>query len=65
MLKRLGFVYKKSKPVPAKADGEAQQAFLQEELPELIKEVEAGQAVIYYADGCHLTHNTKTGIVSC
>ena len=35
LLKRLGFVYKKSKSVPAKADGEAQQAFLEEKLPEM------------------------------
>jgi len=60
VLKRLGFVYKKSKSVPAKADGEAQQAFLEEKLPEILEEVDAGDAVVYYADGCHPTHNTKT-----
>ena len=60
MLKRLGFVYKNSKSVPAKADGEAQQDFLEETLPEILEEVEAGNAVIYYADGCHPTHNTET-----
>lgn len=60
LLKRLGFVYKKSKSVPAKADGEAQQAFLEDTLPEILEEVDSGEAVIYYADGCHPTHNTKT-----
>jgi len=60
LLKRLGFVYKKSKSVPAKADEEAQQVFLEETLPGLLEEVEAGGAVVYYADGCHPTHNTKT-----
>lgn len=60
LLKRIGFTYKKSKSVPAKADEESQLAFLEETLPALIEEVEAGDAVIYYSDGCHPTHNTKT-----
>lgn len=60
MLKRLDFVYKKSKSVPAKADGDAQRAFLEEKLPEVLEQVETGQAVVYYGDGCHPTHNTKT-----
>lgn len=60
LLHRLGFVYKKSKAVPSKADESAQVEFLQETLPGLTAEVEAGNAVIYYADGCHPTHNTKT-----
>lgn len=59
LLKRLGFVYKKSKSVPSKADGEAQRAFLEETLPDLLEDVESGEAVVYYADGCHPTHNTK------
>lgn len=60
LLRRLGFVYKKSKSVPAKADEAAQCAFLQQQLPPILEEVSAGQAVLYYADGCHPTHNTKT-----
>lgn len=61
LLHRLGFVYKKSKAVASKADDTAQQAFLSQVLPELLEEVASGQAVIYYSDACHPTHNTKTG----
>lgn len=60
LLKRLGFVYKKSRSVPTKADGEAQLTFLEETLPDILEEVDAGGAVVYYADGCHPTHNTKS-----
>ncbi len=55
-----GVCLQKSKSVPAKADGEAQQAFLEETLPEILEAVEDGNAVIYYADSCHPMHNTKT-----
>ena len=58
---RLGFVYKQTKGVPSKADEERQLEFLEEELPVLLEKVESGDAVVYYADGCHPTHNTKTG----
>ena len=61
LLHRLGFVYKQTKGVPSKADEERQLEFLKEELPVLLEEVESGDAVVYYADGCHPTHNTKTG----
>jgi transposase len=61
LLHRLGFVYKQTKGVPSKADEAKQVAFLEEQLPALLEEVEAGDAVVYYADGCHPTHNTKTG----
>jgi transposase len=61
LLHRLGFVYKKTKAVPSRADDEAQVEFLEEVLPDLLQQVEDGQAVVYYSDGCHPTHNTKTG----
>lgn len=61
LLHRLGFVYKQTKTVPSRADEQAQRDFLEEVLPGLLEEVEEGQAVVYYADGCHPTHNTKTG----
>ena len=60
LLKRLSFVYKKSKVVAAKADEAAQRTFVEERLPALLKEVDRGEAVVYFADGCHPTHNTKT-----
>jgi len=61
LLHRIGFTYKQTKAVPSRADEQSQQAFLEERLPELLAEVEAGQAELYYADGTHPTHNTKTG----
>lgn len=61
LLHRLGFVYKQTKGVPSKADEAKQAEFLKKQLPALLEEVEAGDAVVYYSDGCHPTHNTKTG----
>ncbi len=60
LLHRLGYVYKKSRAVPARAEEAAQVAFLEEQLLPRLAEVERGEAVIYFADGCHPTHNTKT-----
>ena len=61
LLKRIDFVYKQAKAVARKADEAAQRAFLNEELPAILEQVESGAAELYYADGCHPTHNTKTG----
>lgn len=61
LLHRLGFVYKQTKGIPSKADERQQLAFLEETLPELLEEVAVGQAEVYFADGAHPTHNTKTG----
>ena len=61
LLHRMGFVYKHTKAVPSKADDQAQLDFLEKRLPPLLEEVAAGTAEIYFGDGCHPTHNTKTG----
>lgn len=61
VLHRLGFVYKHTKAVPSRADEQQQLAFLDEVLPDLLEQAQQGEAVVYYADGCHPTHNTKTG----
>ena len=55
LLHRLGFSYKKTKKVPAKANREKQEEFLQkyEELKESLKRTEK----IYFMDGVHPTHN--------
>lgn len=58
LLHRLGFTYKLTTPVPCQADVPAQVTFLQE-LTTLEAEVEQGQAVLYYADAAHPTHNTR------
>ena len=58
LLHRLGFTYKLTTPVPCAADAEAQADFLQE-LAVLEAHVERGEAVLYYADAAHPTHNTR------
>lgn len=60
LLHRLGFVYKQTKAVPSKADEAAQREFVEQTLPRLLEEVAAGAAEVYFSDGCHPTHNTKT-----
>ena len=55
ILHRLDFVYKKVKPVPGKADEQAQQAFVTE-LKTLLK---APDTVVYFTDACHPSHNTQ------
>lgn len=61
LLHRIGFVYKQTKSLPSRADDEKQRDFLDNQLPELLQEVTQGTAEVYYSDGCHPTHNTKTG----
>jgi transposase len=55
ILHRQGFVYKKVKPVPGKADEMAQQAFVAELEPLL----QAPDTVVYFTDATHPTHNTQ------
>lgn len=56
LLHRLGFSYKKTKSVPCKADKGKQEAFL-EDLDGLL---ENPDSVVYYTDGVHPTHNTRS-----
>ena len=58
LLHRLGFTYKLTTPVPCQADSAAQVDFL-DELAVLDTHVERGEAVLYYADAAHPTHNTR------
>ena len=60
LLHRLGFVYKRTKVVPSKAKEEEQIAFLNQTLPNLLDQADKGEAVVYFSDGCHPTHNTKS-----
>lgn len=64
LLHRVGFCYKLTSPVPCQADAAAQTAFLAR-LTELEAQVEAGQAVLYYADAAHPTHNTRSTRAWC
>ncbi len=55
LLHRLGFSYQLTTAVPCKADAAAQMAFL----APLLAQAEAGEAVVYFADAAHPTHNTR------
>lgn len=57
LLIRLGFVYKKPKKVPGKADVEKQEAFI--EAYKELKEKKGENDPIYFMDGCHPQHNTQ------
>jgi len=59
LLHRLGYVYKKPKLVPGKADSEAQEAFL--ESYKKLKETKAEQDPIYFLDATHPHHNPVVG----
>src|ERR1700722_18369416 len=52
LLKRLGFVYKKPKKVPAKADEKAQRKFVEETLGPLMKAAN-DDTPLYFVDGTH------------
>lgn len=56
LLHRLNFTYKKSKLVPAKADAEKQETFL--ENLQIIRENKGNNDPILYMDGVHPQHNT-------
>ena len=55
LLNRLGFVYKKTKAVPGKADPEKQKAFI--ESYHQLKEQKGPHDRIYFMDGAHPNHN--------
>ena len=54
----MGFAYKLITPVPCQADAITQADFL-DELAVLEAYVERGEAVLYYADAAHPTHNMR------
>jgi len=55
LLERLGYVYKKPKLVPGKADAEAQEAFV--EKYEKLKKNKAPEDPVYFMDATHPRHN--------
>jgi transposase len=59
LLKRLGFVYKKPKHLPSKADRTAQEQFIQEY--EELKATKNAEDRIYFMDSCHPMHNSLLG----
>lgn len=59
LLHRLGFVYKKPKHFPSKANRKAQEEFIQEY--ETLKAGKNKEDKIYFMDGCHPMHNSQLG----
>jgi len=58
LLNLAGFVYKKTKIIPGKADAEKQREFIK--TYEELKEAKAPEDPIYFCDGVHPTHNTES-----
>jgi len=63
LLHRHGFSYKLTTAVPCQADAAVQTAFLVDTLAPLLAAAEAGEAVVYFADAAHPTHNTRATYV--
>jgi transposase len=61
LLNRIGFTYKKTKEVPCECNIEKQEIFVKE-LAEIFKrqEKEKEKSIVYYADGVHPTHNSRS-----
>jgi len=59
LLHRIGFSYKKTKQVPCEANREKQEAFV-ELIEEKLAAQEAENSVIYFTDGVHPSHNTRS-----
>ena len=59
LLHRLGYSYKLTTAVPCLADAAKQIAFLTDTLAPLLAQAKAGEAVVYFADAAHPTHNTR------
>ena len=58
LLKRLGFVYKKPKVVPGKANRKEQEEFLRNTLEPCLKEA-SDEHPVYFSDAVHPTHNVQ------
>jgi len=58
LLNRIGFTYKKTKEVPCECDARKQEAFAKE-LSQLFENMDE-KSVVYYADGVHPTHNSRS-----
>lgn len=59
LLKRLGFSYKKTSGVPAKADAQQQHHFLHRRLKPLLKRARKRDEPVYFCDAVHPQYNTR------
>jgi transposase len=58
LLNRIGFTYKKTKEIPCECDADKQEAFV-EELSTILNNMDETD-IVYYADGVHPTHNSRS-----
>lgn len=58
LLHRIGYVYKKTKTVPGKANAADQEQFVID-MEEVFADINDDEEVVFYLDGCHPTHNTR------
>lgn len=59
LLNRIGFTYKQTKQVPCETDAKKQIVFM-ETLAQILSQTTENEAVVYFADGVHPTHNTRS-----
>ena len=59
LLNRIGFTYKQTTCIPCEADSEKQETFLLQ-LDTLLEQTIGNESVVYFADGVHPTHNTRS-----
>lgn len=59
LLNRIGFTYKQTTCIPCEADSEKQETFLLQ-LDTLLEQNIDNESVVYFADGVHPTHNTRS-----
>jgi transposase len=58
LLNRIGFTYKKTKEIPCESDADKQETFVAE-LADILDGLDETD-VVYYADGVHPTHNSRS-----
>ena len=63
LLHQLGYACKLTAAMPCQTDAAAQTAFLADTLVPLLAQAAAGDAVVYFADAAHPTHNTRATYV--
>jgi transposase len=64
-LKSIGMNPRKVGTIPAKADSDEQERFLQEELEPRLEEAKSGQRVVYFVDAAHFVLAPFLGILWC
>lgn len=62
LLNDLGYSFKRTTPVPAKADPREQQRFLREELEPLLKRTRRQGLPLYFCDAAHPQYNTRSAL---